>query len=116
MSWHKRGGAAGGMATWAAGEGVWSGYVSLDREVPAPSIADPLYYVGYVATMVALVVLVRPAAGLRGARKSLLDALIVVAVLAALSWYFVLSYIVADTESPLLGVSVNLGYPLLDLA
>src|SRR3990172_3459949 len=108
--------AALGMATWAAGEWVWSGYVFLDREVPAPSIADPLYYVGYLATMVALVVLVRPAAGLRGARKSLLDALIVVAVLAALSWYFVLSYIVADTESPLLGVSVNLGYPLLDLA
>ncbi len=109
--------AALGIVAWAAGEWVWSSYVLFfNRDVPIPSIADPLYYAGYAATMVALVVLVRPATGLRGAQKSFLDALIVIVVLATLSWHFVLSHIVADSESPLLSVLVNLGYPLFDLA
>src|SRR3989304_10455873 len=63
--------AALGMTAWAAGGGGWSSYVLfLNKDVPVPSIADPLYYAGYVTMIVAIVVLVRPATGLRGTPKS----------------------------------------------
>lgn len=109
--------AASGMAAWAVAEWAWSSYDLFFRaEVPLPSLADPLYYLGYLGMTAALVVLVQPDSGWQGLGKSFFDVLIVIIVLATLSWHWVLAPIAKSSDVSLLGVSVTLGYPLMDLA
>jgi signal transduction histidine kinase len=104
------------MAAWAAGEWAWSSYdLFLNAEVPTPSVAEPMYYTGYIAMSAALVVLVQPARNLQRQGKSVLDALIVVLILGTLSWKLVLAPISESGDVASIELLTNLGYPLLDL-
>jgi diguanylate cyclase (GGDEF)-like protein len=66
---------AAGYAFWASAESIWFGYdLFAGGGPPQPSVADPLYMLGYVFIAIGLVRLVMRR-GRRAARASALDAL-----------------------------------------
>jgi len=106
-----------GNASWAAAEWIWSGYDLFFRaEPPLFSVADPLYYLGYPFLMLGVALLVVPARGSRLDAKSLLDALLLVAVLGVVAWKWFLTPIYDNTEASTFDVLVTFSYPVLDLA
>jgi signal transduction histidine kinase len=106
-----------GIASWAAAEWIWSGYDLFFRaEAPLFSAADPLYYLGYPFLMLGVALLVVPARGSRLDVKSLLDALLLVAVLGVVAWKWFLTPIYDNTEASTFDVLVTFSYPVLDLA
>lgn len=105
-----------GNASWAVAEWIWSGYDLFFRaEAPLFSIADPLYYLGYPFLMLGIVLLVVPARGSRLDVKSLLDALLLVAVLGVVAWKWFLTPIYENTEASTFDILVTFSYPVLDL-
>jgi hypothetical protein len=89
----------------------------LRREAPIPSIADPMYFVGYVALLVALVLFVAAyrASGFPVGRLAEHVAI----GLGACALFGVVAYRmllpIALAQTPLGERIVNVGYPLLDL-
>ena len=81
-----------GVACWSAGEWIWASYDLLfQAEVPLFSIADPVYYAGYVLLAGGLILLVVPERDASITAKSLFDALLLIAVLAVVSWRWLLA-------------------------
>ncbi len=106
---------AAGLACWAVGEWIWSGYDLFFRATPPLfSYADPIYYVGYAFLIVGSVLLLVPerADGLR--LKSLLDATLLVAILSVFTWRWLWTPIYQNTDTDAFGLLVTLGYPVLD--
>jgi signal transduction histidine kinase len=108
---------AAGNALWAAAEWIWSGYDLFFRtEPPLFSVADPVYYLGYPFLMLGVMLLVVPPRGSRLDAKSLLDALLLVAVLSVVALKWLLTPIYHNTEASTFDVLVTFSYPVLDLA
>jgi hypothetical protein len=108
---------AAGNALWAAAEWIWSGYDLFFRaEPPLFSAADPVYYLGYPFLMLGVMLLVVPPRGSRLDAKSLVDALLLVAVLSVVALKWLLAPIYDNTEASTFDVLVTFSYPVLDLA
>jgi diguanylate cyclase len=110
-----------GMAAWSVGQAIWSWYqVFGDRPIPSPSLAD----VGYLALPAfALVALLTLAVGQREPLASLgrtwlvvvVDAMIVIGSLLALSWSVVLEVVAHERAESTLAFGVAIAYPITDL-
>lgn len=93
--------AAVGCGGWAVGQGVWSWYEVVERQVaPFPSVADPFFLLLPAAMSLALLRL--PGRGGWRQRRRLLDALTVTTSLALVSWSTVMRAVVeAGGDDPL---------------
>jgi diguanylate cyclase (GGDEF)-like protein len=106
-----------GIGCWSFAEWIWASYdLFFNAEVPLFSYADPLYYAGYPLLMVGAGLLIVPERRSTLTTKSLLDALLLVAVLAVVTWRWVWIPIYQQTDEGAFGLLVTLGYPVLDFA
>jgi diguanylate cyclase (GGDEF)-like protein len=108
---------AAGLACWAVAEWIWAGYdLFFQATPPLFSYADPVYYLGYPLLMAGAALLIVPEATGGLTAKSLLDGLLLVAVLTVVTWRWVWIPIYEQTDTGAFGLLVTLGYPLLDFA
>jgi two-component system cell cycle response regulator len=105
---------AAAMFAWVVGDGLWTFWLDNVDNPPFPSLADAAYYVNYVVSYAALVLLLR--ARVRQWRLELwLDGLIGGLALTALSAAVVFEPIREATHGSTAVVAFNLAYPILDL-
>lgn len=104
---------AAGQGLFVAGDLLWNYYEAVGEE-PFPSFADVLYLAGYPFIALGLFLLIRRRLG-DGDRGGVLDAAILTAAVAILSWTFLMRPVVADTELDLLSLAIGLAYPIADL-
>ncbi|MCO8275003.1 EAL domain-containing protein [Actinoplanes sp. TRM 88003] len=81
---------------------------------PFPSLADLFYLLVYPMLAGALLIFIRSRSG-AGNRAALLDALVPTAGLGLLSWVFLISPYVRDTDLGFVEKAVSSGYPLGDV-
>jgi diguanylate cyclase len=108
---------AGGAASWAGGQTIWTYYeLVLERPVPFPSAAD----FGFLLLPVLAIagVLVRPSRAFlgRGRWRICLDATLVVTSLFTVSWGTALGQVYRGGAGSLVARTVALAYPAGDLA
>jgi two-component system cell cycle response regulator len=103
----------GGLLTWAAGDFVWSIWLSELARPPYPSIADPLYLAMYPAIYAALLLLMRSQFRHVGLAVWL-DGLVVGLATAAAGAALVFPAVVSASGGSAAAVIVNLAYPLCD--
>ena len=97
VAWHWL---AAGQALFVAGDVLAYNYEALfGRPLPFPSAAEPFYLAVYPALVCGLFVLVRARGG-RGDRAGLIDALIVSAGVATVSWVTLMAPYAHDTSQP----------------
>jgi len=99
---------AGGQSTWTVLESV------LKIDTPYPSWADIGYLGVYPFVLLGLTMIASPRQVL-GKAKLLLDTIIVLGSVMALSWYFVLQPLYAQADTGWLAKAIGLAYPLGDL-
>jgi diguanylate cyclase (GGDEF)-like protein len=102
-----------GQALFVAGDLAWNWY-ELQGEDPFPSVADGLYLAGYPFLAAGLLLLIRRRLS-DGDRGGLLDAAILTAAVAILSWTFLMQPQLAGTELDPLSLAISLAYPIADL-
>ena len=102
-----------GQALFVAGDLAWNWY-ELQGEDPFPSVADGLYLAGYPFLALGLLLLIRRRLS-DGDRGGLLDAAILTAAMAILSWTFLMQPQLAGSELDPLSLAITLAYPLADL-
>jgi signal transduction histidine kinase len=105
-----------GTFSWGLGMAVWSYYeLVLETPTPFPSLAD-LGYLGMIPLMFAGLVSLpageRPA---EGRIKAVLDAVIVMAGIATVSWFAVLGPVFSQTDKTWLETLIGLAYPAGDV-
>jgi signal transduction histidine kinase len=105
-----------GSLSWGLGMAVWSYYeLVLDAKTPFPSLAD-LGYLGMIPLMFAgLVSLPAGERPSEGRIKAALDAVIVMAGIATVSWFTVLGPVYARADKTWLETLIGLAYPAGDL-
>ncbi len=102
-----------GQALFVAGDLAWNWY-ELQGEDPFPSVADALYLSGYPFLALGLLLLIRRRLS-GGDRGGLLDAAILTAAVAILSWTFLMQPQIVGAELDPLSLAITLAYPLGDL-
>ena len=102
-----------GQALFVAGDLAWNWYEVLGED-PFPSIADVLYLAGYPFLALGLFMLIRRRLS-DGDRGGLLDAAILTAAVAILSWTFFMQPQVVGAELDPLSLAISLAYPIADL-
>ena len=103
-----------GILMWAMGDSFWRYFVSIGQS-PFPSIADAGYSLFPLLAFVGLLLLPRP--GTHTKRLVLLmDSLISMGSLLALSWYFLLGTLAQAPGEASLGKFLGLYYPAADTA
>jgi exonuclease VII small subunit len=103
-----------GMLMWGMGDSFWRYYVSIGQS-PFPSVADAGYSVFPLFAFIGLLLLPRP--GTHTKRLVLLmDSLIAMGSLLALSWYFLLGSLAQAPGEANLGKFLGLYYPTADTA
>lgn len=105
-----------GVTGWGLGQVAWSYYeLVLDRETPFPSVAD----LGYLAMppfmFIGLLILPTRSVPAGERLKIGLDALIIMASIATVSWYFVLGPIYDNADATAAEKYIGLAYPFGDL-
>ncbi len=106
-----------GLASWAAGQAVWSWYqVVLGDETPFPSLAD-LGYLGFPLGGVLALLLFARAAGTSGVSRTrlVLDGVLVAGSLFVVSWSTALGAVLHAGSTGWFGTVVSLAYPASDL-
>src|SRR5207247_7422398 len=97
-----------------AGDASFAVYeVRLDREPPAPSIADAFYLAGYPLLVTGILLLVRRLGG-QTSRAAVLDTVIVFAGVAVVQWVFFIdpySHMHLSTSERI----VDMAYPAMDV-
>ena len=108
---------AAGILSWAFGISAWSYYeLVLNRETPFPSLAD-LGYLGMIPLMFAGLVTLptnKPIAS-EARIKVALDAILIMASIATVSWYVLIGPIYTNSQAALLEKLIGLAYPASDL-
>ncbi len=103
-----------GVLLWGMGDSFWRYYISIGQ-TPFPSLADVGYSAFPLFAFVGLLLLPRP-----GARTNrlvlLMDSLIAMCSLLALSWYFLLGSLAQAPGEASLGKFLGLYYPTADTA
>jgi signal transduction histidine kinase len=105
---------AGGILCEVAGDAIFAVYeVRLDREPPAPSVADAFYLLGYPLLVTGIFLLVRRLGG-QTSRAAILDTVIVFAGVAVVQWVFFIdpyTHMTLTTGERL----VDTAYPVMDV-
>lgn len=99
-----------------AAEGTWTYLELILRVPPFPSVADALYFLGYLAQGAALLMLAQVPLRRLSTLRLGLDSLTVVGAAGVFSWQLFLAGIADDPSEPLVSRLVTLMYPALDLA
>jgi diguanylate cyclase (GGDEF)-like protein len=105
-----------GALSWGLGEVVWDYYELLaGRETPFPSLADAGYLAMIPLVLLGLVLL--PARGAQAGErlKVALDAGIIMACVAAVSWFAVLGPMYAEADATATEKIIGLAYPAGDV-
>ena len=103
-----------GLASWLAGDIVWTFKLSRLEEIPYPSVADALYVAGYPLLYAGIALLAR--ARLRSTDRTVwLDGLIGASAVASVALAFLQPALAGTTEGDFTTVLVNLAYPLGDV-
>ena len=106
---------AGGTLLFFAGDAIYSFYMfALGVDVPWPSLADPVFLVGYVLIVGGLLRMVRIRSNGHD-RAGLLDSLVVSTALGSLLWIMTVSPYATDPSLTGLEKIVSMSYPLSDL-
>ena len=104
-----------GLTLFVAGDVLAYNYEALfGRELPFPSIADPLYLAIYPCLVVGLMVLMRASDPTRD-RAALIDALVVTIGVGTLAWVFLMAPYAHDGSLGLATKAASLAYPVMDL-
>lgn len=104
-----------GIGTLLVADLTWDNYdILFGREVPNPSLADPLYVGGFGLAIIAFKLWSRRVNSANH-REDNLDAGIVSVGLAVIVWMFVLEPRLGDPELNLTGQLLSITYPMLDL-
>lgn len=96
---------------WAGAEGYFAIHAFRGTDAPFPSIADGLYFTGYIALIIAIPLVAGMPRGLRNPRL-LLDGAIVVIAAAAFYWQYLIQPASSDSTA---SSFVATAYPVLDL-
>ncbi len=113
LGWYLVGASA---ATWGAGQAAWTWLeLVVHQDNPFPSVAD-IGFVGSVPLLFAglLTMPVWPSGSLAKVR-AITDGLIIAGGLLLISWYTILSAIVASPADTALGQGLSLAYPIGDV-
>jgi diguanylate cyclase (GGDEF)-like protein len=105
---------AAGLGLASLGDWTWSLLDALGQQ-PFPSVAD-IFYLGGMALVAAGIWREARRRVPDGDRAAVLDALILAAGFAMLSWLLVMKPIVSAESTPLLETVVALAYPTIDIA
>jgi hypothetical protein len=104
-----------GMALWFLGELSWAVYTFfLNVEIPYPSIADIFWLSGYVPLLIALFVYSRIFVSVLSNRKKALIAALIIFLGVLVSVALIVP--IMGIEENLLTFTIDLAYPLLDIA
>jgi hypothetical protein len=104
-----------GCLSWGVGQGIWAYYESvLGVEVPFPSMADAGYLGGYPFLIVG-VFLLFGSMRVAGRARLVLDSAIAASSVGVLSWYFLVSPLWTQKETPLSEKILGAAYPLGDV-
>ena len=105
---------AAGLASWTAGDLVWTLWLDNLANPPSPSLADAFYLPMFPLIYGALVLFVRSEARRSGA-AAWLDGAVVGLAVASVGGVLVLPVVLKITGGDPVAVAVNLAYPLFDL-
>jgi diguanylate cyclase (GGDEF)-like protein len=104
-----------GLATWSAGDLVWTVWLNYVANPPFPSVADVAYLLMYPAIYVALMLLMRSRMHHAGVAQWL-DGAVVGLTVAAVAAALAFSSVLATTHGRFVAEVVNLAYPVGDFA
>jgi signal transduction histidine kinase len=102
---------AGGLGAWMIADSVYGAY---GADVPAPSLADPFYLVGYGLLVAGLLRAVRVRSPIFDLR-ALFDPAIVTVGAAFFAWVYIAEPAVRDHTATTLATVVSVAYPLADV-
>jgi diguanylate cyclase (GGDEF)-like protein/PAS domain S-box-containing protein len=104
-----------GLVLFVAGDVVAYNYDPLfGRDLPFPSVADPLYLAIYPLLVVGLMVLMRKSDPTRD-RAALIDSLVVTVGVGTLAWVFLMAPYAHDASLSAATKAASLAYPVMDL-
>ncbi len=102
-------------ACFTLGDDVWNIYGLMHISVPMPSYADVLYLAGYPFLFAGVLRLTRDSDRAFWREENADAAIISIGVLA-ISWQFLMEVYVRNPSLTVLGMLVNLAYPMMDVA
>ncbi len=105
---------AAGQACFVVGDVLWDIFADVLHSTPFPSVADVLYLAGYPLLAAGLALMVRDRDPERD-RASLIDALIISAGLAVVTWVFWIDRYAGDQTLSLPAFLISAAYPIMDL-
>ena len=105
---------AAGQACFVIGDVIFDLFADVFHIAPFPSVADVLYLAGYPLLAAGLALLVRDRDPY-GDRASLIDALIISAGLAVVTWVFWIDRFTGDRSLSTLAILISIAYPVMDL-
>jgi signal transduction histidine kinase len=105
---------AAGQACFVLGDLLWDVFADVLHSIPFPSVADVLYLAGYPLLASGLALLVRDREP-HGDHANLIDALIVSAGLAIVTWVFWIDRYTGDRTLSRPAIVISIAYPIMDL-
>jgi diguanylate cyclase (GGDEF)-like protein len=103
------------VGAFAAGSAVSLIYVVQGRAVPIPSPADLAFLGSYLFLLAAILLLPSRTLSVTSRTRALLDTLLIVVVVGALAWYFILAPDVLRLHDSTPAKIVNASYPAADV-
>jgi hypothetical protein len=104
------------VGAYAIGQAIWTWYEAVFSTFPFPAAYDPFYLAVYPFSWFGIALLMPRNSTVAGRTRLLVDALIAVASVLAISWYFILGPTLFSLSGSALEKSVALAYPLGDLS
>jgi hypothetical protein len=104
------------VGAYTIGQAIWTWYEAVFSTFPFPAAYDPFYLAVYPFSWFGIALLMPRNSTVAGRTRLLVDALIAVASVLAISWYFILGPTLFSLSGTALEKSVALAYPLGDLS
>lgn len=101
---------------YSIGQAIWAWYEAVFSTFPFPAAYDPFYLAVYPFSWLGMAVLMPRNSTAAGRTRLLVDALIAVASVLAISWYFILGPTLSSLSGSALEKTVAIAYPLGDLS
>ncbi|GAA3626043.1 putative bifunctional diguanylate cyclase/phosphodiesterase [Microlunatus ginsengisoli] len=105
---------AAGMLVWSAGDAVASWNADVMGNDDFPSVADPVYLIGYPFVAAGLILLIR-SKKLRADTAGVLDSAILTTALGVLSWVLLARPTIVTFQDSVLAAVIAVAYPVADI-